>query len=116
MRIVYVTVLLCLISGCGGTKESRNHCDPSISHTLLTHKNYSIYIQNPDDVKNPTIWEGPICIDSDTRDEPCTFEESLISGVETDSNTDTIHITTFSGSESWQWKLELTSCQASKLE
>lgn len=115
MKIMYLILLFLLMSGCGGKNESLNHCDPSVPHTLLTHENYAIYIQNPDDAKNPTIWEGPICIDSETSDEQCVFEESLISIVEPNLNSKIIHITTFSGSQSSQWQLDLVSCQTSKM-
>lgn len=109
----FLVVPLLLITSCTHTNSSEaiETCDTTIKHTLLTNDSYDIYIYYPEpSTATPKIWEGPMCTQSKKSHKICSFDYSLI-GTTTFLGSDSLSINTFSGSEEWDWVMNLETCE-----
>jgi len=86
-------------------------CHSNQPHTLLFKSGYEIKIFNPNNVTNPDIWEGPVCIRKTQEDSYCIKEYSLIRSVEINPSSDEAEIKTFSGSSAEIKQVKIESCQ-----
>ncbi len=107
MKYVFLLCLFVLAS-CDNIKNEAG-CISDTDHTVVENGQYKIYIYNPDSLSNPSIWEGPICVENAKALKICEFTESLIKTVEF-SGDDTVSIVTFSGSNSQTTNLNLATC------
>ena len=109
----FITASLLLISSCGHSSKSQaiDMCDTTIQHTLFTNDSHDVYIYYPEpNVAAPEIWEGPICTQSKKTHKVCSFDEALIGPTKFLGN-DSLAINGFSGSESWDWVMNLETCE-----
>jgi hypothetical protein len=112
MKYLAIAILL-LMAGCA-SNVGKAQCDSSTSHTVLDGSEFHILIYNPDSEVDPEVWEGPICAQAKQRNTVCHFSESLISAVQF-SDSETLVVTTFSGSNSKKWVFNLASCEVGDL-
>ncbi len=106
MKFLFLLFAIALTS-CANTTDQAG-CGSESDHTTIENDRYKVYIYNPDSLSNPTVWEGPICSETNSQ-KTCEFTESLIKSVEF-SDSDTISIVTFSGSNSKTTNLNLATC------
>ena len=107
MKIVFLFYILALMS-CASTVE-KTGCSHELASTTIKNGQYKIYIYNPDSLSNPSVWEGPICIENSKRQQTCEYTNSLIKSVEF-FGSESISIITFSGSNSQTTNLNLATC------
>jgi hypothetical protein len=113
MKYLAIAVLL-LMAGCA-SNMSKSQCDPTLRHTALENSEFHVFIYHPDRDIKPEVWEGPICAQAKQRNTACHFSESLISAVQF-ADSETLVVTTFSGSNAKKWSFNLRSCEANDLD
>lgn len=107
MKYVFLWYIFVLVS-CVSPREQVG-CNNDTDHTFVENGQYKIYIYNPDNLSNPSAWEGPICIENSNAIKTCEFADSLVKTVEFSDN-DSALIVTFSGSNSQETNLNLATC------
>lgn len=115
MRIVILFFFVFHFSGCVQLTNPLSICDPAVRSTKIPFQKYAVYVQNPDSAEQPTIWEGPICVESKSYQQPCFFNESLIKSVKVLENSKKLRVETFSGSQSQAWELDLAVCEVKEI-
>ena len=110
-----------LLIGCNGAQteptDKRIADTPITVNTQLCHATtdftsrvvgpYTIKIFEPNDPKNPDIWQGPICVHSEIKKVDCGFALSLIKSVTPAQDRNSIDVVVFSGSNSHTARITL---------
>ena len=86
-------------------------CQSAKEYTSSAVGPYTIKIFEPNDSKNPDIWQGPVCISSEANKVNCGFDLSLVKSVKPTENMKELEVVVFSGSNSHTVRIELGSCQ-----
>lgn len=117
----YFTVLsAAAMAGCSGSvpdavsrsvNVDSRYCQLTKDHTLLTVGPYTIKIFEPDSLKNPEVWQGPLCVTSELSNVNCGFDLSLIKSVTPVADMTEIEVVTFSGSNRGTASISLANCQ-----
>ncbi len=105
IKIIFFSLLL---TSCSAL-NIKTQCNNETAHTVLQNEQYKILIYSPDSLSNPSIWEGPICIEDRKNMKTCEFSDSLIKSVKFSSN-ESISIVSFSGSNSEVTDLNIANC------
>ena len=72
-------------------------CHATVDFTSRVVGPYTIKIFEPNDPKNPDIWQGPICVHSEIKKVDCGFALSLIKSVTPAQDRNSIDVVVFSG-------------------
>lgn len=97
-------------------KVNSQLCQSKMDFTASVVGPYTIKIFEPNDSKNPDIWQGPVCIQSETKKVECGFELSLIKSVTPTTDMNSIDIVVFSGSNSHTARITLANCEIKILD
>jgi hypothetical protein len=100
----------------GAIKVHGQLCQSKMDFTSSVVGPYTIKIFEPNDSKNPDIWQGPVCIQSETKAVECGFELSLIKSVKPAVDLISIDIVVFSGSNSRTARIALANCEIKFLD
>lgn len=86
-------------------------CQSTKEYTTFAVGSYVIKIFEPNDLKNPDIWQGPVCILSEQNKVSCGFDLSLVKSVKPTADMKEIEVVIFSGSNSRTARITLSNCQ-----
>ena len=86
-------------------------CHATVDFTSRVVVPYTIKIFEPNDPKNPDIWQGPICVHSEIKKVGCGFSLSLIKSVTPVQDRNSIDVVVFSGSNSRTARITLDTCK-----
>jgi len=111
MKLACLSVLL-LLPSCSFI-EVKSSCGLEDSYTVVENDTYKAFIYFPDSQTEPSIWEGPICVENKKTRSMCQFDESLIKSV-VFLKPNSLSITTFSGSNSKEWSFNTETCVIDK--
>ena len=120
LRIYFIVLSATAMAGCSGSvpdavsksvNVDSHYCQLTKDHTLLTVGAYTIKIFEPNDLKNPDVWQGPICVTSESSNVNCGFDLSLIKRVTPSADMQQIEVAVFSGSNSRTAKISLATCR-----
>ena len=109
-----------LMVGCSGSPPEtvaqivnvNNHlCQSTKEYTAFAAGSYTIKIFEPNDSRNPDIWQGPVCISSEPNKVNCGFDLSLVKSVKPTVDMKEIEVVVFSGSSSHTVRIVLANCQ-----
>jgi len=92
--------------------ESEN-CQFDGNFTSIDLTGYRVKIFNPNDIEQPDIWEGPVCIINTKKNTACSSEVSLIKSVNVSSDEKYLLVNQYSGSNETIVKIEMDSCELS---
>lgn len=91
-------------------------CKSGMDFTSSVIGHYTIKIFQPNDSKNPDIWQGPVCIESETRKVHCGFDLSLVKSVKPAGDMKSMDVVVFSGSNSHTARITLATCEIKFLD
>ena len=121
----YPCLLVLILAGCTEAQSDRPSktvtvndqlCQSKMEFTSRAVGPYIIKIFEPNDAKNPDIWQGPMCIQSATKKVNCGFELSLVKAVKPALDLKSIDVVVFSGSNSRTARITLATCDIQFLE
>lgn len=128
MRTAYHLAFCCLLGatlwGCEratietpATPVSLNAalCESAATFTAIDVGAYTIKLFEPNEAKAPDIWQGPLCIESQSMKVACGFDLSLIKRVTPSSDGQAIEVITFSGSNSYTTRITLSTCHSGRV-
>ena len=116
----YLYLLALLLTGCAVTPTkdvdktvtvNSQLCQSMEGFTLSVVGPYQVRIFEPNDLRSPDIWQGPVCVESETKMVNCGFRLSLIKSVTPSSDMKSIDIIVFSGSNSRTARITLATCE-----
>lgn len=114
MKGFLIALIIVMVAACSNKDVGAMGCDREISHTLMSSHDFDVFIYSPDSLTNPEIWEGPICIENRQIGSSCVFSESLVREVKFHDN-ESLSVTTFSGSNAFNWIVQMESCQSTRI-
>ena len=112
-------VLLLSLLACSDEVSTKNStapntallCETALPFTQLDVKGFTIRIFEPDDEKQPTVWQGPVCIMHKQSGKQCGFDLSLVKGVSPSRDKNYITVGVFSGSNAHDVRIRLDNCR-----
>ena len=117
-KLLATCLSLMLMAGCSGPPSEpravnvNNHlCQSTKPYTAFTVGSYTVKIFEPNDSSNPDVWQGPLCISSESKKVNCGFDLSLIKSVKPTADMKAIEVVVFSGSNSRTATIPLANCQ-----
>lgn len=118
----FAAALLLLPAGCmaknngaPATDINGDLCRTKAAFTKQDVGHFTVKIFEPNHKQNPDIWQGPLCIINKTTKKKCGFDLSLIKGVTISKDGKSIEVGVFSGSNAWDYRIELESCHIRRL-
>ena len=92
-----------------GAASAADVCAVETPYTALAHRDFVIRLYEPDDLKHPEIWQGPICVYRPSATLVCGVDLSLLRDARVEGQY--LHITQFSGSNLQRVRMELATCR-----
>lgn len=115
--VVFFTVVLAscdqpFTQSFSSAAESEN-CQIDGDFTSIDLAGYQVKMFNPNDLEQPDIWEGPVCIVNTKKNTACSSEISLIKSVRISNDEKYLLVNQFSGSNETIIKVAMDSCELS---
>lgn len=106
IRLFSLFAIVSLLASCAHTDAS-NQCAPVSEMSVFRFDYFTVHIYGGNDVANPDIWEGPVCIERKKRS-ICKLDLSLIKGV--DNGPSGLRVQVFSGSNERVLDVDIERC------
>ena len=117
-KLLATCLSLMLMAGCSGPPSEPRAvnvdaqlCQSTKPYTTFIVGSYTVKIFEPNDSSNPDVWQGPLCISSESNKVNCGFDLSLIKSVKPTADTKALEVVVFSGSNSRTATISLANCQ-----
>ena len=114
-RVLFLSVFSVFLILC--TKDNTQEKSPRQTSTVQSGNwtdtvigNFYVRLYSPEPGENPKIWEGPVLIGGTKGKFDCQIDTSLIRGIRTGRNGNTLIIEGFSGSELFEMEVNVDSC------